>query len=243
MSTSAVSTSDVLVENINKTDKSKVDETVLLAEVEAFRIRSGKRNTRDVAGVKALINAVDAIAKIDSERGTDLLILAKERYQQSIGTENQMCFLLGALLGSLGIFLIARLLIMGSSEKWPILENLVGPAQLATLTFFAVVGTLTSIMLRLPSINIRNEERRSYVMFSAAIHPLMATGFMSIVYVILKYKIIGITLGDESNAVAFTWLSAFLCGFSEKFAPTLLDTMSNIFLKKESKQKGGKDAN
>lgn len=238
-----INPSHVPVANSNPPGQSAVDATLLLAETQAFRIRMGKRNTRDVAGVKILIDAVEAVAKTDAQKGRDFFKLAKEEYRQSIGTENQMWFLLGALLGSAGIFLIAWLLIVGAGEKLPILANLVGPAQLATLTFFAVVGTLTSIMLRLPSINMRDEERRSYVMFSAAIHPLMAAGFMSVVYVILKFKIIGISLGDDHNAEAFTWIAAFLCGFSEKFAPTLLENISSNLLPKEAKPKGEKNAN
>ncbi|BCL88802.1 hypothetical protein [Ralstonia pseudosolanacearum] len=86
-------------------------------------------------------------------------------------------------------------------------------------------------MLRLSKIDLQDEDRRAFIMFSAAIHPLMAGGFMAIIYVILENQIISINLGLGVNAdKAVEWLAAFLCGFSEKFAPGILDRVGAEFL-------------
>lgn len=94
-----------------------------------------------------------------------------------------------------------------------------------------MLGSLTSIMLRLSKIDLQDEDRRIVIMFSAAIHPLMAGGFMAIIYVILQNQIISINLGKgEDAAKAVEWLAAFLCGFSEKFAPGILDRVGADFI-------------
>jgi len=74
----------------------------------------------------------------------------------------------------------------------------------------------------MPSIGMTNEERRSYVFFSACLPPLVAVCFMGVIYVMLLTGMISINLGLADTNNASTWVAAFLCGFSEKFAPSLL---------------------
>ncbi|AMP40362.1 metallophosphoesterase family protein [Ralstonia solanacearum] len=203
----------------------------LMSETNALKARMGARSTRFAKEVRALLEQVGHVYQLDPVKGRSLFETAKSRYHQSVGTENQMWFLLGALIGSTILILCAIALILARSDFPDQLKNLGPSDQIASLTFFAMLGSLTSIMLRLSKIDLQDEDRRIVIMFSAAIHPLMAGGFMAIIYVILQNQIISINLGKgEDAAKAVEWLAAFLCGFSEKFAPGILDRVGADFI-------------
>lgn len=203
----------------------------LMSETSALKARMGTRSTRFAKEVRVLLEQVGYLYKLDPVKGRSLFETAKARYQKNVGTENQMWFLLGALIGSAFLCACALSLIL-ARDQFPLQLKNLGPSdQIASLTFFAMLGSLTSIMLRLSKIDLQDEDRRAFIMFSAAIHPLMAGGFMAVIYVILENKIISINLGTGDGAAkAVEWLAAFLCGFSEKFAPGILDRVGAEFL-------------
>ena len=56
----------------------------------------------------------------------------------------------------------------------------------------------------------------------------MATAFGVVVYFILQNKIVGITIGSESesNSNGVYAVTSFLCGFSERFANDIISRVT-----------------
>jgi len=219
-------------------DTANVETLRLQAEAQGMLLRMGKRTSRYAQEARHLINAASQLAAVDAIVARAMFDAARSDYGRRIGSENQLYFLLGAFIGSFILLSMTVAIIMSARHTDSLvgasLVNLAPPAAVTTLVFYATVGSLVSIMLRLSKLDLSNEERRLSVMVSAAIHPLIATGFMSIIYVIIHFKVIGLQAGSSEPTgdpqLAFEWIAAFLSGFSEKFAPSILsrvdDTLS-----------------
>ncbi|KAK47810.1 hypothetical protein BG58_40925 [Caballeronia jiangsuensis] len=70
------------------------------------------------------------------------------------------------------------------------------------------------------------QARKQYDKASAAY--AHSAGFMSVAYVIIATNLIPLNLPSTSRS-GMTFTIAFLCGFSEKFAPSLLDRVGAAF--------------
>jgi hypothetical protein len=103
------------------------------------------------------------------------------------------------------------------------------PPIVIILAFYAVAGSLTSILMRLRKLDLSEEDDRPLVFMTGALQPVVAMGFMTATYVILSSSLLPLHLTSpnesESRSAVFAiyYVAAFLCGFSEQFAPSLLD--------------------
>lgn len=126
----------------------------------------------------------------------------------------------------MGVAIIGAVLTHVVTLQIPELKNLTDSSTIASLFTFAAMGSVTSILTRLSSLDLREETSRKFVIYSAIARPFVAISFASVVYVILKYKIVAITLGGNTSKEvddAVLWIAAFLCGFSERFASDILE--------------------
>lgn len=211
--------------SINMPDSPTADQILLVARVRALEARLRLRNPRRQPAIIVLLQgAVDA-GMLDIAKGEVALTQATDAYMRGLQTVNRGMYALGATIGALLALLISALLVLLAQMHWPPLKNLTEPANLASLCFYSVAGSLTSIMTRLTKMDLKDEESRLFVAFSAMIQPFIALGLMSVIYVVFEFNMLGISL-TSSNPEKAVWVVAFLCGFSERFAPGLLDGLT-----------------
>lgn len=150
---------------------------------------------------------------------------AEQTYLTALEAKNRIQYLLGLMLGILActfvagfLFLIARCLA----------QPFVDPKLLPLLCLFAGIGSLTSVLTRLDQINLKFETSRELLMISGGARPIVAIFFALIVYLILELRVIDVKFGSPtaSNANSIFLISAFLCGFSERFAQDILSKVA-----------------
>lgn len=204
---------------------SNCESTELLAEMDAFQTRMGTRSTREARAMQGLLRAAREIAERDAGKARLLFERSCDHYAKALNKENQMWHFFGAMCAVICMALAATYLAGIKDGSWggAILANLTKPQQLVSLVYFACTGAIASMILRLPSIDMGNDERRIFVFFTGFLPPLLAICFAGAVQVILSTGVVSISIGSAPvNVEANTWVAAFLCGFSEKFAPNLL---------------------
>ena len=145
-------------------------------------------------------------------------------FQNDVQTKNRMFYLLGIAVGLIAIGVLAGS-VLGVAH-WLTLTDLARPEMVIDLFAFAGLGSLTSVLARLSTIDLKDELRRKWVLISAAVRPIMAVAFAAIAYLVLTYELVkfsGFDTPDQKKALI--WIAAFLCGYSERFAQDLLDRL------------------
>ena len=136
------------------------------------------------------------------------------RYLQSI---NRLWYVGGVFCGVLMLVffaLCARLLM-------PVgLAQAVRPDLLTALIFFAGLGSIVSVLLRLSKLDVAKEVLRTVLIISGMGRPFVASAFAVVVYLLVQNKLIAVALTSDTDGAYF--VIAFLCGFSERFAEDLL---------------------
>lgn len=201
---------------------------VLLVDVKALVSRTQARlpaRTNEI--VTLLDGAVDvAIENKDMLRAEALFRKAADAFALSAGSGNQAIFFCGAFIGAfcMMILLIAALAVQEWSATTFFVQEMAEGPIVVGIIFFAVAGSLTSILVRLRKLDLSEEDDASMVFFTGAFQPIVAVGFTCAVYVILSSHLIPLDTATNTEVLkGFEYLGAFLCGFSEKFAPALLD--------------------
>jgi hypothetical protein len=134
--------------------------------------------------------------------------------------------MLGSLAGIVATTLLGLLIWFVS---WSLSNNhFIDPQLVIILVLFAGIGSVTSLLQRISSIDLREEINRSFVFISGGSKPFVATAFAIIVYFILENKIVGITVGNPSGSdhTGVYIVTSFLCGFSERFATDIISHVS-----------------
>jgi hypothetical protein len=200
------------------------EQILLISYIRALEQRVKQRRLWSADTVKELLQgAADATVHADVlDKAREALRRAQKVFEDDIQTKNRMFYLLGALVGTMGLGFLT----------WGVLEyyEAAGMTGLATkstviyLVVFAGMGSAASVLTRLSTIDLKDELRKKMVFFSAMTRPLLAIAFASVVYEILSNNIISFKgfEGDSSRS-GLIWVAAFLCGFSERFAIDILD--------------------
>jgi hypothetical protein len=199
------------------------DKEMLMAEVLALECRAQRRSPRRRPEIIQLLQGAVCAGQLDPVKGRLMFEKAQAVYTQVATTVNRIAFLVGAIGGVLaGTFLSLSLIHVGAVGQ-QITKNLASSDVIASLCFYALLGSLTSILTRLSKLDLKDEDSISFVALSGFIQPMIALGFVAVVYVIIHFQMFGISL-SASSPDAVLWVSAFLCGFSERFASGILDT-------------------
>jgi len=206
------------------------DQLALMANVRALECRATARGPRRQTEILALLQGAANVGQLDAAKGKLLLEQARQAYGDTLQVTNRIAFAVGALIGAVLVFAITVTLINLASQQQAWALYLAPPAMLFPLCSYALIGSLISIFSRLPKMDLKDTDSIGFVALSAAIQPLIALGFMAIVYILLRYEILGFKIAAaDPNAVL--WVTAFFCGFSERFAPGILGSAAALFTK------------
>jgi hypothetical protein len=173
--------------------------------------------------IEAILSTAEEALATGASAGPVRQIVAKanERFLQDVQSKNRLIYAAGMFLGALILGLISVVLVSFAEEGR---FNLASSNTLVSLFVFAGLGSVTSFLTRLPSLDLRAESSQRLVLLSAASRPVVAIGFASVIYLVLRYKLVNLQVASDDAAAqdALSWIAAFLCGFSERFASDLL---------------------
>ena len=210
---------------------STADLEMLLSEIAALNCRILRHSPRRRPELTAVLQGAVNAGSLDVAAGRQLYDKAVQRFQQVTQTHNQIIYMAGAFCGMLlGIFAAGWLIgIAQATFVWA--THLSDAPTIASLCSFGLIGSLTSIFMRLPKLQLQQDDSPVLVALNGLIQPFIALGFVAVVFVILKYKVLGISFA-ATEPDAPLWVAAFLCGFSERFAPGILDSAVGAFAHK-----------
>jgi hypothetical protein len=131
-------------------------------------------------------------------------------------------YLIGFMIGIIVTIAIGYMIV--------ILLNLLEPSFrinfLVIIFIFSGIGSIVSALTRLKSLDVREGSSDFDIMLSGSVRPIVGMFFSLIAYLILSVKAFKVSIGDsEANPDFVFFLSAFLCGFSERFAHDIVAHM------------------
>lgn len=201
------------------------EQLVFLAEVRSLAKRVEKHKPWARQEILLLLeNAISAgVTAGNLEKGDVILKKAVEIYRRDILTRNRLRYVTGTALGVFALSILAMAVVFVAKAEWNAWFNLAEPRILIALFAFAGIGSVTSVLTRLSTLDLADETAKAMLFLSGASKPLVAISFASIVYIVIKYQLVSVSIGanTESTEAAF-WVSAFLCGFSERFASDII---------------------
>jgi hypothetical protein len=194
----------------------------LRTQIIILKQRADRQLTKDTCEwhqvLRLLANTLECIAAGDAAHGRSIFQEAESIYYRYNETKNRIRYLIGALIG-IGIAAPLGWLL---SELAAPLIHVQGASIL--IFVFAGIGSLTSVLTRISSIDLREETSNFSVYLSGFSRPLVATVLAVIVNVIVNGGIVDIKLGSsgDGKSGAGCLVISFLCGFSERFAEDII---------------------
>jgi hypothetical protein len=175
----------------------------------------------------------------DARPAIGLYNQAEEIFLRHLQSLNRLRYLVGV---AIGIVLLVAVAFAVGAEVFPDRLGKAVPVDLLPLIiFFAALGSIVSVLLRLSKLDMVKEISRSVLIVSGAGRPLIASAFALVIYIALSNKLIAVSLGDSEASLAGSigalfdparanvaqiggyMVVAFLCGFSERYAADLLE--------------------
>jgi hypothetical protein len=202
------------------------DQVVFLAELQSLakRVEKNRFPVRQEV-LRLLENAANAgVVLGDLKKGEALLARAAAVQQRALVGKNRLNYIVGTVFG----IAVLGVVVLTSAALSQYGVTSIGPPQFIIALFaFAGLGSVTSVLMRLSTLDLREETSRTLLMLSGASKPLIAIAFAAIVYITLKYKLVAVTLGtpeglsQEADEAAY-WIAAFLCGFCERLGSDIV---------------------
>jgi hypothetical protein len=153
---------------------------------------------------------------------------ARQVYFLHNQSQNRIRYLIGAVAGTVVAALLGVALVLLSTTLGVTERPFIKPQLLILILVFAGIGSTTSILTRLASIDLRAETSTFSVYVSGFARPFVAVSFAVVLYFILDTKMIDITIGgtagDRSPGIYV--VTSFLCGFSERFGNDIISRIS-----------------
>ena len=202
------------------------DQVVFLAEIQSLakRVEKNRFPVRQEV-LRLLENAANAgVVLGDLKKGEALLARAAAVHERALIGKNRLNYVVGTLGGILALAIV----VLSSAALSHYGVTSMGPPQFVVALFaFAALGSVTSVLMRLSMLDLREDTSRALLMLSGASKPLVAIAFATIVYITLKYKLVAVTLGTpealsgEADEAAY-WIAAFVCGFAERLGSDIV---------------------
>jgi hypothetical protein len=197
---------------------------VILDHLKQNQLKEGSREWDQVN--KLLLNVVVLLHARDAAGARAILEDAREVYFLHNQSKNRIRYLIGAVVGTVAAALLGVALVLLSTmlSGAPFITT----HLLVLILVFAGIGSTTSILTRLGSIDLRAETSTFAVHVSGFSRPFVAVPFAVVVYCILDTKMLDITIGSAAGVrpPGFYVVTSFLCGFSERFANDIISRIS-----------------
>lgn len=203
------------LENATPEEQKLTADIVILDHRALHQLGSRTREREEVVGL--LYNTVIRLHRREATEGNAMLQEAERVYLQHNQTRNRIRYLLGAVVGVVTAAALAAILLRTRS-----FGEFVTSQRLILLFVFAGMGTITSVLTRISSVDLRNETSTFSVFVSGFSRPVVAIFFALVVYLILDAKIVDVRFGSSSDPSAVYLVTSFLCGFSERFAQDII---------------------
>jgi hypothetical protein len=202
--------------NQSKEEQDLTAEIVIFDHRAHHQLRPQTREWDEV--VKLLMNAVVCLQDRDTRQARSILAEAEQVYYHHNQTRNRIRYLTGALTG----IVVAGALGAGFLLLSKSLEQFIARELLILVFVFAGIGSVTSVLTRISSIDLKEETSNFSVIVSGFSRPLVAMFLAVVVYLIMNGHIVDIKLGSATDPRAGYLVVSFLCGFSERFAEDII---------------------
>jgi hypothetical protein len=179
---------------------------------------------------KLLVNAVVLLQNRDAGQGRVIFEEAERVYYHHNQTRNRIRYLTGALTGVLVAGALGSVSLLFSKS----LEQFIARDLLVLIFVFAGIGSLTSVITRIASLDLKEETSNFSVFMSGFSRPLVAMILAVVVYLIVNGHMVDIKLGSSSDPRLAYLVMSFLCGFSERFAEDIVARVPFVSAKANS---------
>jgi hypothetical protein len=205
-------------DNPTPEEQKLVADVVILDHQANHQLRPKTREWQEVTDL--LYNVVVFLHQRDATEGRVILEEAKRVYYHHNQTRNRIRYLLGAVSGIAVVTLIGAASLLLAKP----LGQFISTQLLILLFVFAGIGSVTSVLTRISSIDLKRETSNFSVFISGFSRPLIAIFLALVVYFILDTGILDIKFGSpiDSKTNAIYLVTSFLCGFSERFAQDIV---------------------
>ncbi|OMG71637.1 hypothetical protein BW685_20255 [Burkholderia ubonensis] len=207
-----------MVENPSD-DEYRLAKDIVLLDHRSLRLLG--QSSKERAEVQDLIiNVVTIFHQRAPDVARGLLDRAEAIFLQHMQAKNRLRYMYGVVLGCVLMSFFGASLNLAPG----ITESLLPRKQLPALLLFAFMGTIASLMLRISSIDLRDQTSVPLILISGAARPITAAIFALVLYLLVAAKFIEIHIGplDEMARQNLFMLVSFMCGFSERFAGDIL---------------------
>jgi hypothetical protein len=212
--------------DMTEEERKLLPEIIALDHTALRRLRYQTRHWTEVHGL--MYNVINRFLQHDFIGAQMLFHRAETAYVLYNQVRNRMVYLSGSIVGIGAALLLGLLILLTSISTGVPSDLLIAPKLLIIIVLFSGIGSTTSVLTRLSSIDLREEISKFLVFVSGFSKPFVATAFAVVVYLILKNKIVGITVGsgsDGDNDGVYA-VTSFLCGFSERFASDIISRVT-----------------
>src|SRR6476660_6469573 len=192
-------------------ERKLIADFVILDHLKQNQLRESSREWDQVH--KLLYNVIVLLHARDAAGARAILEDARQMYFAHNQCQNRIRYLIGAVAGTVVAALLGAALLLLSTKLGE--APFIKPQLLILILVFAGIGSTTSILTRLASMDLRAETSTFSVYVSGFARPFVAVSFAVVVYFILDAKMlnirIGTTVGDDSPGIYV--VTSFLCGF------------------------------
>jgi hypothetical protein len=211
-------------DNPTPEERKLVVDFVILDHLKQNQLRERSREWDQVH--KLLLNVIVLLHARDAAGARAILEDARQVYFLHNQSHNRIRYLMGAVAGTVVAALLGAALVLLSSKLGVAEVPLMRPHLLVLILVFAGIGSTTSILTRLASIDLRAETSIFSVYVSGFVRPFVAVSFAVVLYFILDTKMLDITIGTTAGDPGIYVVTSFLCGFSERFANDVISRIS-----------------
>ena len=186
-----------------------------------------KPNTREWAEVLGLLHEAAHMGLTNNhpEPARQLYERALETHLNHLQAKNRWRYLVGMVLGGFVAGFVANFILIVWGHVLRDATNLDEELQIL-ISLFAGIGSVTSVLTRISSIDLKEDLSTPILVASAAFRPVAAIFLALVVFYVVDSDIVDIQFGEDSDDKekrnGLFVVTSFLSGFSERFAADVI---------------------